>query len=380
MMLRVSADVTADLMIGTGQVGARGDDFRVTTGLVWAPQPAGVGGTRPQRSRRRRHPRLGRRVPRRARGQGRLPGRGRLPRSRQRRRRHPRRAGPVPERARGQGRLPGRATAAPSATTTTTASPTPPTSARTSPRTRTASRTTTAAPTRTTTATASPTTIDKCPNDPETVNGFEDDDGCPDVRATHRSRGAADRIDLKGAPVAFDRQRQADRRRRSTLLDQVAAIIKHAQADDPRRGPRARSARSRPARARSRRRRRRTSTLAQQRAQAILDYLVSQGVPPAAAPGGRHRLGSPARHRDRRPIRSTNASTSSRRSREARREEDPSVAALLVVGRARAGRTRSRSTTSRSRRRHRARATRHGAGRATRRSISPTSCRAPPRA
>src|SRR5204863_8720836 len=39
---RVSADVTASAMIGTGQIGARGDDVRFTTGLVWAPQPAGV--------------------------------------------------------------------------------------------------------------------------------------------------------------------------------------------------------------------------------------------------------------------------------------------------------------------------------------------------
>ena len=88
-----------------------------------------------------------RQVPERARGQGRLPGRRRLPRSRQRRRRHPRRAA---------------------------------TSARTSPRTRTASRTTTAAPIPTTTTTASPTRSDKCPNEPETINGFQDDDGCPD--------------------------------------------------------------------------------------------------------------------------------------------------------------------------------------------------------
>src|SRR5439155_9357002 len=42
MMLRVSADVTAELMIGAGAIGARGDDFRITTGLAWAPQLAGV--------------------------------------------------------------------------------------------------------------------------------------------------------------------------------------------------------------------------------------------------------------------------------------------------------------------------------------------------
>jgi len=40
--LRLTADLTASAMIGTGQLGARGDDFRITTGLVWAPQPLGA--------------------------------------------------------------------------------------------------------------------------------------------------------------------------------------------------------------------------------------------------------------------------------------------------------------------------------------------------
>lgn len=44
VMVRVSADVTANVMVGTGQIGARGDDLRITTGLVWAPQPAGAAG------------------------------------------------------------------------------------------------------------------------------------------------------------------------------------------------------------------------------------------------------------------------------------------------------------------------------------------------
>ncbi len=39
--VRISADVTLLAMIGTAQLGARGDDLRVTTGLVWAPQPVG---------------------------------------------------------------------------------------------------------------------------------------------------------------------------------------------------------------------------------------------------------------------------------------------------------------------------------------------------
>ena len=68
------------------------------------------------------------------RGQGRLRGRGRLPRRRQRRRSPPRRRGQVPERR---------------------------------PRTSTASRTTTAAPSSTTTSDGIPDLQDKCPNDAE---------------------------------------------------------------------------------------------------------------------------------------------------------------------------------------------------------------------
>ena len=111
--------------------------------------------------RRRRHPRRHRSVPARARGQGRLPGRGRLPRSGQRRRRHPRQADKCPNEAedrtvRGRGRLPGsrqrrrrrprrrgqvpergrarrRTAAAPTRTRTATASSTGSTSAPTSP-------------------------------------------------------------------------------------------------------------------------------------------------------------------------------------------------------------------------------------------------------
>ncbi len=65
-------------------------------------------------------------------------------------------------------------------TRTGTASPTTRTAARTPPRTRTASRTRTVARIRTTTTTASLDADDKCPNEPETINGFQDEDGCPD--------------------------------------------------------------------------------------------------------------------------------------------------------------------------------------------------------
>ena len=93
-----------------------------------------------------RHRRRDRQVPERARGQGRLPGRRRLPRSRQRRRRHPRRRRQVPERGRGQGRLPGRRRL-------------PGSGQRRRRRARRAGQ---------------------VPDQPETKNGFQDEDGCPD--------------------------------------------------------------------------------------------------------------------------------------------------------------------------------------------------------
>ena len=133
-----------------------------------------------RRSGQGRHRRRRRQVPERGRGQGRLPGRRRLPRPRQRRRRRRRRGRQVRDRARGQGRLPGRGRLPRSRQRRRRHPRRGRTSARTRPRTRTASRTTTAAPIRTTTATACSTPQDKCPDQPETKNGFQDEDGCPD--------------------------------------------------------------------------------------------------------------------------------------------------------------------------------------------------------
>ena len=113
--------------------------------------------------------------------QGRREGRRAADRpKRHRRRRHHGRQRQVPERARGQGRLPGRRRLPRSATTTATASPTRTTSARTRPRTRTASRTTTAAPNPDNDKDGIPDAADKCPNEAEDKDGFQDDDGCPD--------------------------------------------------------------------------------------------------------------------------------------------------------------------------------------------------------
>ena len=137
-------DIAVGVGAGAGLLGTsmRHDDFRVFGGISWAPAEGkgavaaggidtdGDGipdaqdlcpteaedkdgfededGCPDPDNDQRRHPRQARQVPERAGGQGRLPGRRRLPRGRQRRRRHPRRAGQVPERSGRQGRLPGR--------------------------------------------------------------------------------------------------------------------------------------------------------------------------------------------------------------------------------------------------------------------------------
>jgi outer membrane protein OmpA-like peptidoglycan-associated protein len=120
--------------------------------------------------------------------------------------------------------------------------------------------------------------IDKCPNEPETVNGFEDDDGCPDVRGTSGPEERADRIDLKGAQVAFTRGTTLTAPARQ-LLGQVATLIKSRRLAIRVEVHVALGTRSaNPAQIAAQRRR--DKALTQQRAKVIADYLTSQGVPP----------------------------------------------------------------------------------------------------
>ncbi len=124
-----------------------------------------------------------------------------------------------------------------------------------------------------------PDAVDKCPNDPETVNGFEDDDGCPDVRATTGPEERPDRIDLKGQPVAFDKTGKLTPAAK-TLLTQVAQIIRtrkltirvevHVPLGTKVTGAAAVAAQKK-----------KDKATAQKRAQAIFDFLISQGVPQA---------------------------------------------------------------------------------------------------
>ena len=120
---------------------------------------------------------------------------------------------------------------------------------------------------------------DKCPNDAETVNGVDDDDGCPDVRGTTGPEERADRIDLKGGLVSFTKNTNNLTAAAKQLLNQVAQIIKtrkltiRIEVHVPLSTRATGAAAIRTAKAKDK-------TTAQARARAITDYLVSQGVSP----------------------------------------------------------------------------------------------------
>jgi outer membrane protein OmpA-like peptidoglycan-associated protein len=117
---------------------------------------------------------------------------------------------------------------------------------------------------------------DKCPNDPETVNGFDDDDGCPDVRATSGPEERGDRIDLKGQQITFDKTGKLTAQSRQ-LLAQVATIIKNRKLTirievHTALGTKATGA------AAIRAQKAKDKQTAQRRAAAIMEFLISQGV------------------------------------------------------------------------------------------------------
>ncbi len=112
-----------------------------------------------------------------------------------------------------------------------------------------------------------PDVRDRCPLEAETKNGFEDDDGCPDNRgvATPSVDERADRIAIVGGVIGFAGAALTPASR--TLLDPVAALLKakklliRVEVHVPRTTQRARD-----------------KALSQQRAKAVVDYLVSQGI------------------------------------------------------------------------------------------------------
>jgi outer membrane protein OmpA-like peptidoglycan-associated protein len=115
---------------------------------------------------------------------------------------------------------------------------------------------------------------DKCPLERETRNNFEDDDGCPDARGSGPDE-RDDRIDLKGATIAF--AGNALTAPSKQLLDQVAALIKakklviRIEVHVPL-GTKSTAAGVIAGQ------KQRDRTQSQQRARIVLDYLVSQGV------------------------------------------------------------------------------------------------------
>ncbi len=276
-LVRVSTDVTASAMVGTGQLGARGDDVRFTTGLVWAPQPAGA--VRPGASDKD-----GDRIPnsvdacpddpedkdgfqdedgcpdRDNDGDGIADAADRCPDD--------------PEDRDGfQGD-----DGCPEPDNDADGIPDISDKCADQPEDRDGFQDDDGCPDDDNDNDGFADAKDKCPNDPETVNGVDDDDGCPDVRGTSGPEERADRIDLKGQPIAFGKGNAALAAPGKRLLDQVAAIVKSRKLSirvevHVALGTTSTNARQIAAQ------KKKDKTLAQQRAKAILDYLLAQGVP-----------------------------------------------------------------------------------------------------
>jgi outer membrane protein OmpA-like peptidoglycan-associated protein len=278
MMLRVSADVTADVMVGTGQGGARGDDFRVTTGLVWAPQPAGAAAPGRNDHDGDGIPDSVDACPDEAEdkdgfqdedgcpdpdndGDGILDAQDQCPNEAEDKDGFQDEDG-CPDRDNDNDGIPDAADKCPN-----------------EPEDKDGFEDDDGCPDQDNDGDGFPDNVDKCPNDPETVNGFEDDDGCPDVRATTGPEERPDRIDLKGGAVSFDRAGRLTTAAK-TLLVQVAQIIRtrkltirvevHTALGTKATGAGAVAAQKK-----------RDKVTAGKRAQAILDFLVAQGVPQA---------------------------------------------------------------------------------------------------
>jgi outer membrane protein OmpA-like peptidoglycan-associated protein len=275
-MLRVSADVTADLMVGAGQGGARADDFRVTTGLVWAPLPAGVAAPG-------RHDRDGDGIPDSADacpddpedkdgyededgcpdldndGDGIPDAKDQCPNEPEDKDGFQDEDG-CPDRDNDNDGIPDAQDKCPN-----------------DPEDKDGFEDDDGCPDQDNDGDGIPDAQDKCPNDPETKNGFEDEDGCPDVASTAGPEERPDRIDLKGQPITFDKTQKLTPAAKQ-LLTQVAQIIRtrklnirvevHVALGTKLTAPAAVAAQKK-----------KDKATAQRRAQAILDFLVSQGVP-----------------------------------------------------------------------------------------------------
>ncbi len=276
MMLRVSADVTANLMIGTGQLGARGDDFRFTTGFVWAPQPAGAAAPG-------RNDKDGDGIPDSVDGCAEDPedkdgfqdedgcpdpdndGDGIADADDQCPNEPEDKDGfkdtdGCPEPDNDNDGIPDTADKCPDQAED-----------------KDGFEDDDGCLDQDNDGDGFADAVDKCPNDPETVNGVDDDDGCPDVRGTTGPEERADRIDLKGGQVAFTKNTNNLTAGAKQLLNQVAAIIKarkltvrievHVPLGTKATGAAAVKAQKT-----------KDKATAQTRAKAIVDYIATQGV------------------------------------------------------------------------------------------------------
>jgi outer membrane protein OmpA-like peptidoglycan-associated protein len=276
MQLRVSTDVTASLMIGTGQLGARGDDFRITTGLIWAPQPAGA--ATPGRNDKD--------------GDGIPDSLDACPNEPEDKEGFQDEDG-CPDLDNDSDGIPDAEDKCPNdpedkdGFQDTDGCPEPDNDkdgipdtldrCPNDPEDKDGFEDEDGCPDEDNDGDGFADAVDKCPNEPETVNGFEDDDGCPDVRGTSGPEERPDRIDLKGTPVAFGKGNAVLTAPGKQLLNQVAAIIKSRKLTmrvevHVALGTKATGA------AQITAQKKKDKTLAQQRAKAIQDYLISQGV------------------------------------------------------------------------------------------------------
>jgi len=295
LMVRTSADLTLQLMGGTGQLGARGDNFLVSAGLIWAPQPEGAAGPG-------RGDKDGDGIPDSVDacpdepedkdgyqdedgcpdpdndGDGIPDKEDQCPNEPEDKDGYQDTDG-CPERDNDNDGIPDALDKCPN-----------------EPEDKDGFEDDDGCPDQDNDGDGIPDKDDKCPNDAETVNGFEDEDGCPDVRATTGPEERPDRIDLKGQPIAFDRAGKLTPAAKQ-LLVQVATIIKqrkltirvevHVPLGTKATGAGAIAAQKK-----------KDKATAQRRATEVLDFMVGQGVPQAqvqaVAIGSDRPLGSAA--------------------------------------------------------------------------------------
>jgi outer membrane protein OmpA-like peptidoglycan-associated protein len=275
--VRVSPDVTANLMLGTGLFGARADEIRITTGLVWAPQPAG-GGIAMGRADRDGDgiPDASDACPDEPEDKDGFQDEDGCPDPDNDRDGIPDSADKCPNQPEDKDGFQDQ-DGCPDPDNDHDGIPDATDKCPDEPEDKDGFQDEDGCPDDDNDGDGFPDAVDKCPNDPETVNGFEDDDGCPDVRGTTGPEERADRVDLKGAQVAFARGALTAASRQ--LLTQVAALIKNRRLAIRIEVHVPLGTRS-TGQAQIAAQRRRDKQVAQQRAKLISDFLIGQGVPP----------------------------------------------------------------------------------------------------